>query len=193
MAKVLGGYGPEMYQHKGSSNLLARLFGLTYSTEGITVMEWLKRKWVSVVLAGVAGVCGVDVLAGLKAGKSLVNITMLPSLTLGPTSLVALAVKWLNGRTVVTRPVSGGLDAETLQFVEAVYEVASSPDLTDEQVEQLASMAASGVKKYAVKNRPVAPVVPPADVKFPAEFAEKTAEIRASLDVPKTPAKKRKA
>jgi hypothetical protein len=157
-------------------------------------MEWLKRNWVSVVLAGVAGVCGVDVLAGLKAGKSLVNVTMLPSLAAGPASLVALAVRWLNGRTVVTRPVSGGLDAETLQFVEAVYEVASSPDLTDEQVEQLASMAASGVKKYAVKNRPVAPVVvPQSDVKFPAELAEKTAEIRASLDAPKPAARKRKA
>lgn len=155
-------------------------------------MEWIKRNWLSVVLAGVAGVCGLDVLAGLKAGKSLVNVTMLPSLAAGPASLVALAVRWLNGRTVVTRPVSSGLDADTLQFVEAVYEVASSPDLTDEQVEQLASIAASGVRKYAEKHRPPVPVVVKTDEKVLSAFAEKTAEIRASLDVPK-PARKRKA
>jgi hypothetical protein len=117
-------------------------------------------------------------------GKGLNNLTMLPSLLGGTGAIGTMLFRWLNNRTVTTRVAPEGLDADTQRMLEAIYTVASSPDVTPEMVTDLSNMAAASVighanrvKQSGLKDR--VEVMPAKDlVAFPAQFAELTAALR---------------
>lgn len=113
------------------------------------MLEWLKKNWLTVLTSVVSLLCGADVAAGLYAGKSLVNVSMLPSLGLGAASVGTIALRWINGRTVTTRTVPVGLDNETLHLMEALFDAAGHQDVTDEMAESLAAIAAACVVGHA--------------------------------------------
>lgn len=112
-------------------------------------MEWFKRNWLNVVIGLIAVVSGVDLTSGLLQGKSLLNVTNVPSLLGASGSLGTALFRWLNSRTVTTRIASAGLDVEVQKMLEAIYTVASSPDVTPEMVTDLSNMAAASVIGHA--------------------------------------------
>lgn len=112
-------------------------------------MDWLKRNWLNVVIGLIAVVSGVDLTSGLLQGKSLLNVTNVPSLLGASGSLGTALFRWLNNRTVTTRIAPAGLDVEVQKMLEAIYTVASSPDVTPEMVTDLSNMAAASVIGHA--------------------------------------------
>lgn len=151
---------------------------------GFDVVDWLKKNWILSASLLVALVCGADVIAGLRAGKSLSNITVLPSLGIGGASVLAMLFRWINSRTVITREIPAGLDAQTLRLMEALFSVASHPDVTPDMVTDLSNMAAASVVGHAnrVKTERLAgrvEVIPKALAQFPDDFAAQVALLRS--------------
>ena len=112
-------------------------------------MDWLKRNWLNVLIGLIAVVSGVDLTSGLLQGKALLNVTNVPSMLAGSTALGTALFRWLNNRTVTTRIATAGLDVGVQKMLEAIYTVASSPDVTPELVTDLTSMAAASVIGHA--------------------------------------------
>jgi len=113
------------------------------------MLAWMKTNWLTVATAVVSLLCGVDVAAGLYAGKSLMNVSMLPSLGVGAASVGSIALRWINARSVTTRLIPPGLDAETLRTLEAIFTVSESQDVTDEMAAELSQIAAAAVVGHA--------------------------------------------
>jgi len=112
-------------------------------------MSWLKKNWFTVLTSLIALICGGDVAAGLLQGKSLNNVTMIPSLLGGTGALGTILFRWLNNRTVTTRVAPAGLDADVQRMLEAIYTVASSSDVTPDMITDLSNMAAAAVIGHA--------------------------------------------
>lgn len=123
-------------------------------------MDWLKRNWLNVLLAVIAAIASGDIAVGLSAGKSLLNVSMLPSLAgvLGAAGIGG--VRWLNGATVAARKLPDGLEPEMLNHLESIFSVASHPATTPEMVQELAGMAAQAVVWHAEKSGHPLPTVP---------------------------------
>lgn len=69
------------------------------------------------------------------------NITVIPSILAALGASGTLGVKWLNGRTVVTRTVKQGLSPDLLERLENLYGLARDPDVTPDHASHLAGMA----------------------------------------------------
>lgn len=121
-------------------------------------MSWLKKNWFTVLTSLIALICGGDITAGMIQGKSLNNVTMIPSLFCGTGALGTILFRWLNNRTVTTRVAPAGLDADVQRMLEAIYTVASSPDVTPDMITDLSNMAAASVIGHA--NRVKAAAMP---------------------------------
>lgn len=113
------------------------------------MLTWLKTNWLTVATALVSLLCGADVAAGLYAGKSLTNVAMIPSVTVGAASAASIVMRWVNARSVTTRLIPPGLDAETLRTLEAIFTVAESQDVTDAMAAELSQIAAAAVVGHA--------------------------------------------
>jgi hypothetical protein len=148
------------------------------------MVKWLKENWGTALLIVTAVVSAADFMAALRMGRTPANIATWPSLGAGAGSVATLLFRWLNNRTVVTRTVSQGLDAETLRNMEAIFTVAASQDVTPDMTADLSNMAAALVVGHAnrVKTERLAgrvEVLPAKELTaFPAEFAAMTAAIR---------------
>lgn len=118
-------------------------------------MDWLKKNWVPVLMAVVAALSGVDVAAGLSQGKALLNVSNLPSLGVGGSSLAMLFLRWFNNRAVTTRTITPGLDSDTTQLIESLFIAASHQDVTPEMAEELGNMAAAAVVGHAARVKGV--------------------------------------
>lgn len=112
-------------------------------------MSWLKKNWFTVLTSLIALICGGDVTAGLLQGKSLNNVTMIPSLLGGTGALGTILFRWLNNRTVTTRVAPAGLDADVQRLFEAIFTIAGSPDNSPEMITDLSNMAAAAVIGHA--------------------------------------------
>ena len=112
-------------------------------------MNWLKKNWLTVLTSLIALICGGDVTAGLLQGKSLNNVTMIPSLLGGTGALGTILFRWLNNRTVTTRVAPAGLDADVQRLFEAIFTIAGSPDNSPEMITDLSNMAAAAVIGHA--------------------------------------------
>lgn len=112
-------------------------------------MNWFKRNWLNLLIGIIAAVSGIDLTSGLLQGKSIANVTNIPSILAGSGALGTALFRWLNNRTVTTRIASEGLDSEVQRMLEAIYVVASSPDVTPEMVTDLSNMAAASVIGHA--------------------------------------------
>jgi hypothetical protein len=151
----------------------------------------LKKNWGTALLILTAVVSSVDFAAAMRMGRGPSNIATWPSLFAGGASVSVLLFHWLNGRTVVTRAVSQGLDADTLRNMEAIFTVAASQDVTPDMTSDLSSMAAALVVGHAnrVKIERLAgrvEVLPAKNLtSFPADFAAATAAILASVETSK--------
>ena len=115
------------------------------------MLEWFKKNWMTVLTALVSLLCGADVAAGLYAGKSLMNVSMLPSLGVGAASVGTIALRWINARSVTTRLIPPGLDAETSRTLEAIFTVAESQDVTEAMAAELSQIAAAAVVGHATR------------------------------------------
>ena len=103
-------------------------------------MEKLKA-YLPYVLAGIAALCAGDIATGLYAGKSLLNVQMIPSLLVGGGSLGTLLTQWLNRRFISARVIAPSI----------------SDDVPDELVESLAKIAGAKIVAYRKKQSEVKP------------------------------------
>jgi hypothetical protein len=123
-------------------------------------MGWLKKNWLSVLLALIAAFSSGDIAVGLSSGKSLLNLSMLPSIVglLGAAGFGG--ARWLNGATVAARKLPDGLDPEMLNHLESIFSVAAHPATTPEMVQELAGMASQAVIWHVQKSGSPLPSVP---------------------------------
>lgn len=114
-------------------------------------MEWLKKNWLlAASLVGMA-VCGMDVSAGINAGKTLLNASNLPSLLIGALASIYSGTKvWgmipaSTASSVVVPKQSTTSVTPDMAKIQYIFSVAESEDITDEMVANLAAIAAAAV------------------------------------------------
>jgi len=152
------------------------------------MLNWLKKNWGTALLILTAVVSSIDFMAAMRLGRGPSNVATWPSLGAGASSVAALLFRWLNNRTVVTRSVSQGLDADTMRNLEAIFTVAASQDVTPDMTADLSSMAAALVVGHAnrVKTERLAGRVEVLPAKeptpFPAELAQLMAVVRKASE-----------
>ncbi len=143
------------------------------------LIKKLKTNWLNVLLALVGLISSADAVVGLRSGKSPTNITVIPSILAALGAGGTLGVKWLNGRTVVTRSVKQGMSPELWERLDNLFGLARDPDVTPDHAAHLADMAGDlllaenrrAKAEWLEKNQPVKVInVPPAFDK--AAFAE---------------------
>ena len=105
------------------------------------LLQKLKANWLNVLLALVGLLSSADAAVGIRGGKSPMNITVIPSILAALGAGGTLGVKWLNGRTVVTRTVKQGLSPDLLERLANLYGLARDPDVTPDHASHLAGMA----------------------------------------------------
>ncbi len=105
------------------------------------MLKKLKANWLNILLALIGLLSSADAAAGLHAGKSPVDVSVLFSALMAAGTGGTLGVKWLNNRQVVARNVRQGLSPEFIERLENLYCVARDPDVTPEHAEQLAKIA----------------------------------------------------
>jgi hypothetical protein len=105
------------------------------------MLDKLKANWFNILLALVGLLSSADAAVGIRGGKSPMNITVIPSILVALGAGGTLGVKWLNGRTVVTRAVKQGLSPDLLERLENLYGLARDPDVTPDHASHLAGMA----------------------------------------------------
>jgi hypothetical protein len=105
------------------------------------LLQKLKANWFNILLALVGLLSSADAAVGIRGGKSPMNITVIPSILAALGAGGTLGVKWLNGRTVVTRTVKQGLSPDLLERLENLYGLARDPDVTPDHASHLAGMA----------------------------------------------------
>jgi hypothetical protein len=152
------------------------------------MLDKLKANWFNILLALVGLLSSADAAVGIRGGKSPMNITVIPSILAALGAGGTLGVKWLNGRTVVTRTVKQGLSPDLLERLENLYGLARDPDVTPDHASHLAGMAGDlllaehrrAKLEQAKTNQPVVVTEP---LSFPGEFAALTAKLREMKDV----------
>ena len=112
-------------------------------------MKWIKNNWgkILAVLAMLVG--AADVTAGVRQGKSLMNVTNMPGALAASASAAFLGFQWINRRTVQARTARAGIDEDTLEHIENIFGVAAHHDVTPAMVDDLAAMAAEAVRRHA--------------------------------------------
>ena len=105
------------------------------------MLDKLKANWFNILLALVGLLSSADAAVGIRSGKSPMNLTVIPSILAALGAGGTLGVKWLNGRTVVTRTVKQGLSPDLLDRLENLYGLARDPDVTPDHASHLAGMA----------------------------------------------------
>ena len=105
------------------------------------LIKKLKSNWLNVLLALIGLISSADAVVGLRSGKSLQNVSVMFSALVAAASSGTLGVKWLNGRTVVTRSVKQGLSPDLMERLENLYGLARDPDVTPDHASHLAGMA----------------------------------------------------
>lgn len=143
------------------------------------LIKKLKSNWLNVLLALIGLISSADAAVGLRSGKSLQNVSVMFSALVAAASSGTLGVKWLNGRTVVTRSVKQGMSPELWERLDNLFGLARDPDVTPDHASHLADMAGDlllaenrrAKAEWLEKNNPVKVInVPPAFDK--AAFAE---------------------
>ena len=105
------------------------------------MLNKLKANWFNILLALIGLISSADAAVGIRGGKSPMNVTVIPSILAALGAGGTLGVKWLNGRTVVTRSVKQGLSPELLERLENLFGLARDPDVTPDHAAHLADMA----------------------------------------------------
>lgn len=114
-------------------------------------MEWLKKNWLLAASVACMAVCGMDVSAGLNAGKALLNVSNLPSLLVGALASIYAGKKALSllpassaPSPVVPKPTTQTVTPDMAK-IQYIFSVAESEDITEEMVANLAAIAAAAV------------------------------------------------
>jgi hypothetical protein len=105
------------------------------------LLQKLKANWPNILLALIGLISSADAAVGLRGGKSPLNVTVIPSILAALGAGGTLGVKWLNGRTVVTRAVKQGLSPELWERLDNLFGLARDPDVSPEHASHLAAMA----------------------------------------------------
>lgn len=127
------------------------------------LIKKLKSNWLNVLLALIGLISSADAAVGLRSGKSLQNVSVMFSALVAAASSGTLGVKWLNGRTVVTRSVKQGMSPELWERLDNLFGLARDPDVTPDHAAHLADMAGDlllaenrrAKAEWLEKNQPV--------------------------------------
>lgn len=152
------------------------------------LIKKLKSNWLNVLLALIGLLSSADAAVGLRSGKSLREVSVMFSALVAAVSGGTLGVKWLNGRTVVTRSVKQGMSPELWERLDNLFGLARDPDVTPDHASHLADMAGDlllaenrrAKVEWLEKNQPVKVSELSA---FPNEFASLTAKLREMKEV----------
>lgn len=115
-------------------------------------MEKLKSL-VPWILGAVSLLAGGDMAVGLLNGKSILNVSMIPSLLAAGGAGGTLLARWLNSRFISARVIKPSLNDDFRDEVEALFAVAADLDVPEDMVESLASIAGAKVKAYRAKAK----------------------------------------
>lgn len=132
------------------------------------LIKKLKSNWLNVLLALIGLISSADAAVGLRSGKSLQNVSVMFSALVAAASSGTLGVKWLNGRTVVTRSVKQGMSPELWERLDNLFGLARDPDVTPDHASHLADMAGDlllaenrrAKAEWLEKNQPVTVINP---------------------------------
>jgi hypothetical protein len=105
--------------------------------------DFLKKHWLSILISFISLLGGADAVAGIRAGKSPTNLTVIPSILAAVGGSGFLGLRWLNSRTVVARPSRQRVPEDVLSQLEDLFGVAESPDVSPEHAGHLADVAAA--------------------------------------------------
>lgn len=105
------------------------------------MLQKLKANWLNILLAAIGLLSSADAVVGIRGGKSPMNITVIPSILAALGAGGTLGVRWLNGRTVVTRNVKQSLNPELWERLDNLFGLARDPDVTPDHAAHLADMA----------------------------------------------------
>lgn len=127
------------------------------------LIKKLKSNWLNVLLAMIGLLSSADAAVGLRSGKSLREVSVMFSALVAAASSGTLGIKWLNGRTVVTRSVKQGMSPELWERLDNLFGLARDPDVTPEHAAHLADMAGDlllaenrrAKAEWLEKNQPV--------------------------------------
>jgi len=127
------------------------------------LIKKLKSNWLNVLLALIGLLSSADAAVGLRSGKSLREVSVMFSALVAAASSGTLGVKWLNGRTVVTRNVKQGMSPELWERLDNLFGLARDPDVTPDHAAHLADMAGDlllaehrrAKAEWLEKNQPV--------------------------------------
>ncbi len=137
------------------------------------LIKKLKSNWLNVLLALIGLLSSADAAVGLRSGKSLREVSVMFSALVAAASSGTLGVKWLNGRTVVTRNVKQGMSPELWERLDNLFGLARDPDVTPDHAAHLADMAGDlllaenrrAKAEWLEKNQPVKVInVPPSQL-----------------------------
>lgn len=148
------------------------------------LIKKLKSNWLNVILAIIGLLSSADAAVGMRNGKSPRDISVLFSALLAAGTGGTLGVKWLNGRTVVTRNVKQSMSPELWERLDNLFGLARDPDVSPDHASHLADMAGDlllaenrrAKAEWLEKNRPVSVINVPASKMDPAvaEMIRKT-------------------
>lgn len=148
------------------------------------LIKKLKSNWLNVLLALIGLLSSADAAVGLRSGKSLREVSVMFSALVAAASSGTLGVKWLNGRTVVTRNVKQSMSPELWERLDNLFGLARDPDVSPDHASHLADMAGDlllaenrrAKAEWLEKNRPVSVINVPAAKMDPAiaEMIRKT-------------------
>jgi len=127
------------------------------------LLQKLKSNWLNVILAIVGLLSSADAAVGMRNGKSPRDISVLFSALLAAGTGGTLGVKWLNGRTVVTRNVKQSMSPELWERLDNLFGLARDPDVSPDHASHLADMAGDlllaenrrAKAEWLEKNRPI--------------------------------------
>ena len=105
------------------------------------MIDLLKKHWLTWLLAIIGSLGAADATAGIRAGKSPGNLTVMPSILAAIGSAGVLGFRWLNNRTVTATPVKPPLQSEFTERFQNLFSLARDPDCTDEHAGHLGEMA----------------------------------------------------
>ncbi len=96
--------------------------------------------------------CVADIVVGMRAGKSLANVAMFPSLATAAGSAAWLVFSFMNTRTVSLRVTEPKMPNDLMGELENLFSVASDPDVPPALVEALAGIAGAKIKAHRMRS-----------------------------------------
>lgn len=114
------------------------------------ILSKLKSLWP----LAVGAIALLDVFVGLRSGKAINNITMIPSLLAAAGGFGWSGLQWLNSRVVSARVINQPLPMDLQEQMLDLLKVAADPDVSEEMAAYLGQMAAAKIVNHKRRSSP---------------------------------------